>query len=190
MKHNPRKRLAINIVAILIIGAVAFLASSPFSQSAAGRPSKDVDLPKLSAMKIVEAKVDDAKVQVAIEIVARDEPAIVADFVAIYRWGRTKFGPIKCGSEYPPELCQIGEVHIFLLTLEEDVPSPTGKPVEVYLTKLEIWLDQIQIDVRLDPTVRLSSFTEIDELHNSVARETQGTGGGAEMKNEIFTGLK
>lgn len=186
-QKNPMRRLAINIVALLIIAAVALLGFSPSSQSTA-QPDENVDLPQLSAMKIVEAKVDDARVQVAIEIVTSDEPTIVADFVALYQWGRIKFGPVKCGKEYPVELCQIGEVHIFLLALEEDVPSPTGEPVEVYLTKLEIWLDQIQIDANLDPTIQ--SFAEFEEIHNSVAQETQGTGGGIETKNEIFTGLK
>lgn len=181
------KRNIINAVAILIIAAVALLGFSPFSQSA-GQSQKAADLPRLSTMKIVEAKVDTAKVQVAIEIVNKNEPAIVADFVTLYQWGRTKFGPVKCGKEYPVELCQIGEVHIFLLTLEEDVPSPAGPPVEVYLTKLEIWLDQIQIDTNLDPTIQ--SFAELDKLFNDVAQQTQGTGGGAETKNEIFTGLK
>lgn len=192
MKANPKKRLVINLVAIVIIVAVAFLAHRSYSISTPKAAMDQIDdLPRLSTMKIVEAKVDPAKVQVAIEIVGKDEPTIVADFVTLYQWGRSKFRPVKCGREYLPELCQIGEVHIFLLTtLEEDVPSPTGEPVEVYLTKLEIWLDQIQIDANLGPTAQLTSFAEIDELHNSVAQQTQGTGGGVEIKNEVFTGLK
>lgn len=185
-QKNPMKRLAINIVAILIIAAVAFLASRYASPK--GLTLDQIDLPQLSAMKVVEAKVDAARVQVAIEIVGEDEPAIVADFVTLYQWGRTKFGPVKCGSEYPPELCQIGEVHIFLLGSQEDVPSVTGEPVEVYLTKLEIWLDQVQIDANLDPTIQ--SFAEFEKIHNSVAQKTQGTGGGIELVNEIFTGFK
>lgn len=191
MKQNgKKKRLAINLVAVLIIGVVALLATLSYQTApkTGSSPVEVTDLPKFSAMKIVEVKVEDAKVQVAIEVVGEDEPAIVADFVTLYQWGRSYFRPVKCGKEYPPNLCQIGEVHVFLLVLEKDVPSPTGEPVEVYLTKLEIWLDQSQIDAHLDPTIR--SFAELDELHSRVAQETQGTGGGAEVKNEVFTGLK
>ena len=138
-------------------------------------------------MKVVEAKVDPAKVQVAIEIDSADEPAIVADLVTLYRWGRTKFDPIKCGEEYPPELCSIGEVHILFLKPVDDVPSTTGPVDGVYLTQLEIWLDQIQIDVMLDPSVAPTSFAELDQLHATAAEKN---GGGAEEKNELFTGLK
>lgn len=191
MKHNPKKRLAINFVAILIIGVVAFLAIRGYQTAPkAGSSSVEAsDLPELTSL-VVETKVEPTKVQAAIVLNRDGEEAFVADVLDIYAWGRDHFRPIKCGDEYPPNLCQIGEVHIVILIPAKGVPSTNGESVDVYMTLVELWLDQTQIDVLFSPAAIPTSFAELDEFHASVAQQTQGTGGGAEVVNEIFTGLK
>jgi hypothetical protein len=188
MNKNPKKRLIINLVAFLIIGAVAFLASRFYSTGGAPSQAAGEDFPKLS-IQVVETKVEPAKIQAAVVLDNKSvsEEDFVADILEIYTWGRSYFRPYKCGDEYPPNLCQYGEVHIFVLVPMEGVPSTTG-PVEVYMTLVELWLDQAQIDVLL--SAQPTSFTELDEFHSSVAQQTEGTGGGATVVEEIFTGLK
>ncbi|OGD73853.1 hypothetical protein A3A84_04050 [Candidatus Collierbacteria bacterium RIFCSPLOWO2_01_FULL_50_23] len=185
-QKNPIQRRIVNLLALLVIVAVGLTANRYY---AAGTKTAqtDINLPRVSTMKIVETKVEDEKVQVAIEVTSSDEAAITADLVSLYRWGRSKFRPVKCGEEYPPELCSIGEVHIFFLAPQKDVPSTTGELVDVYRMRLEIWLDQFQIDTFLNPSSGLTMFAEVNLFHTAAAEKN---GGGIKSTNEIFTGLK
>ncbi len=186
------KRLVLNTIAILVIAAVAFLAYRSYSASNAPKLDGGGDLPSLRTLKIVDATVDPGAIQVAIDLVkGADEKTAVADFLEIYKWGRTHFGPIKCGPDYPLALCQIGEVRIYLLK-QTEVPSTQG-PVLAYAVIGSMGLDQVQIDVLLNKdTVQPATFDELVAFHKNVADQTAGTGGYIQLNSAplIFTGLK
>ncbi len=173
-----KKRLIINTVALLFIVAVGFTATRFYS--APSVTANTSDMPQLRSLKVIETMKDPGKVQVAVEISkGSNEATDVADFIETYRWGRAHFNPIKCGDPYPPSMCQIGEVHIYVLIQKSGIHSTTG-PVVGYIVTASMWLDQTQIDVLLDKKGNAlpATFQALVQFHQDVAQSSQGSSGG------------
>lgn len=154
----------------------------------------EADLPPLKALKYVPEKGLDIDLKrgailVAVELIEGTNPDdLAADFIDIYRWGRTYFSPLKCGPDYPADMCKIGVVYILVVSLEETLNREGAN--QGYFPVLDISLDQVQIDRMMENPP--GTIDELASFHQQVVEQTQGTGGSIKVYDppEIFNGFK
>lgn len=153
----------------------------------------EANLPPLSALKPIEGGLDirpqAGVVRVALEVQrGSSDEAVTADLLAIYRWGRGYYTELKCGPDYPANMCRVGLVTV-LLVGREQVVTTTGT-AERYVKVLAMGLDQIQLDKLL--AAPPANFEAMLEWHAAVAEATLGTGGFIRAYNppEPFEGFR
>lgn len=176
------------IVALLIVAVVAVASTKGnlgiVNLGAPGQGNQPKDFPSLTALKPIPAggfyiHPESGRIGVALQVnvTAGGNPDDLArDIVAVYRWGRDHYGPVKCGPDYPPNLCRYGEIGIILLvTVPSESFGPEGKiSRESYAAIIEMGCDQIQIDKMLaDPPADLDA---LDQFQAQAAQASLGTG--------------
>ena len=167
-KRGGKMRLAINLVATLIIGAVAFLAYRSSSQQSVS--AKELGLPPLRS-EVTSVKIDERdqrgeiNVSLIVDLDAGDPDNIVSDMVAIFIWGRAKLKPLVCGPDYPPNLCVQRWVKITWVT-----PKDTAGDSYPITT---IGLDQLAIDRLSERDIH--GYEEFNKFIKHIAEESNGT---------------
>lgn len=187
---NTKKRLVVNTAAALLIIGVAVLAS--LSYEPLSKNVGNIEPPALATLKVVDVlSPKPSLVALALRIPEKSGGDLVSDILETYRWARAKFpSVIKCGKEYPGELCDYGVVVIFLVSsTHEEIPLVHSTDQGYDKVALLI-LDQTQID-KLLAKIPPETMQEVLEFHQKVAQETEGTGGGVKVYNDlsIFGGL-
>jgi len=196
------KRRILNIVALLVIVAVGFLASRSYDKPLTIAPDSDTPAPEVNYLGIVEILFEPegvperslpGRIAIALEIPERTPPpgGFLADLLEVYRWSRQYYLPIKCGDDYPPNLCQYGQTEIYLVSRTEF--PVIGGMADVYAIRYVLFLDQEQIDNLFASGVAelMESPQDLVDFHLQVAQNTQGTGGNfvAPEGLQIFPGI-
>ena len=190
------RRLLVRLLILAVILVVGGLIASQCSVKSYEPPqatiANGIPAPEVRYLRIVEIlfEPENARIAVALEIPERVPPTggVIADIMEVYRWSRSYYLPIKCGEEYPPELCQIGITEIYLLSRSE-LPV-VGGIADVYLVEIAMGLDQMQMDRLLNGTPP-ETLQELFGFHQEVAQATQGTGGYISVPEnpQLFTGI-
>lgn len=185
------KRLILNAIALLVIVAVGFLASRSYDAPKMTVPGTDIPAPELRELQIVDIlfEPENARIVLALEIPENPTSGgIIADIMEIYRWSRGYYLPIRCGEDYPPELCKVGTTEIYLLSRAEI--RVVGGVANVYMLEIAMGLDQIQMDKLLNGTPP-ETLQELFGFHQEVQQATQGTGGYVftPVSPQMFSGI-
>ncbi len=192
--ESKKKRFLINSLSILIILVIVMVALNPKSSD---KISFDqTDIPSVSFTNIVDLSIrstsqgDRIKVALTRSGNTVNGEAFAQDILTVYKWGDTHFAPVKCGGNYPKELCKFGFVEVWLLTPLKDISKVGGGKVDVYQTVIKFVLDQRQIEDELSK-VDIRTVDDLVDFHQSVARETGGTGGGTIITDylNVFLGF-
>ena len=171
------KRRILNTVALLVIVAVGFLASRAYDPPPMTMADSGIPVPDLT-LEIADTlfEPENGHIALALVIPERVPPSgvIIADVLEVYRWSRGYYLPIKCGKDYPPDLCQIGQTEIYLI--QPTTVTRRGAPIELDVLLLSMGLDQVQIDKLLNGTPP-ETQQELFGFHAQVMQETGTTGG-------------
>lgn len=177
------KRHLLNLAGLLVILAVGFGASRLYNPDPFDLGVEGVELPRLSAFDPVDVvfDLDNARISFALELKSTaTQGPIVADILELYRWSRQHYRPVKCGDEYPPELCKYGTTQIWVL--QRGQVTVVGGVAEAYQVIWAMGLDQEQIDQLLN-SIPPATVSELDQFHQRAAQSTDGTGGFSQFVN-------
>jgi hypothetical protein len=172
------KRLILNTVALLVIVAVGFLALRAYDPPPMTMADSGIPVPEVKYLEIADTlfEPENGRIAIALVIPERVPPTggIIADILEVYRWSRSYYLPIKCGEDYPPEMCRIGLTEIYLI--QPTTVMRRGMPIELDTLLISMGLDQIQIDKLLNGTPP-ETLQELFGFHEQVMQTTQSTGG-------------
>jgi len=196
------KRRILNALSLIVIVAVGVLASRFYDKPLTIAPDSDTPAPDVNYLGIVEILFEPegvperslpGRIAIALEIPERTPPpgGFLADLLEVYRWSRQYYLPIKCGDDYPPNLCQYGQTEIYLVGRSK--MQVIGGMADVYALRYVMILDQQQIDNLFAGGVAelMEGPQDLVDFHLQVAQTTQGTGGGfAAIEGlQIFPGI-
>jgi len=171
------KRRILNTVALLVIVAVGFLAFRAYDPPPPTMADSGIPVPDLT-LEIADTlfEPENGRIALALVIPERAPPSgvLIADILEVYRWSRSYYLPIKCGEDYPPEMCRVGGTEIYLI--QPMTMTRRGAPVELDVLLLSVGLDQIQIDNLLKGTPP-ETLQELFGFHEQVMQATGNTGG-------------
>lgn len=149
------------------------------------------DAPEMSYLKMVDVQEGNLLapfVRIALYMPrGTPEENLVEDILAAYKWGTSKFKPVKCGKDYPPEIenCNLGRVEIWLLFRDKPIPTSQGPQPNTFLIVARMELDQFFIETLLQRGV--INMDQLLSFHESVAQQTYGTGGSVRLAQGAST---